>query len=131
MSWKIPEQFRFIEREFGLPGDPYGAFKCASPSRRGYELAIIASPGGDIGGGRIVTWEHVSVHVSANHTGAWVAYCPTWAEMDYVKGLFWDDTDVVMQLHVNDDKKVDIHKHTLHLWRPTDREIPLPDKDLV
>ncbi len=133
MTWKVPEQHRLKGTQdfYGAPGEPFGAFKLDSPTRKGYEILVIASPGGDVGEGRIVAWEHVSVHVSSNFTGAWADYTPTWEEMDYVKGLFWDEADVVMQLQVNDGQKVNVHKHTLHLWRPTDREIPLPDRDLV
>lgn len=132
--WKIPEEHRLNRPGFGIKGDPFGAFKCDSPTRKLHELIIMASPGGtfeDGGKQRTVKWEHVSVHASANFTGTWVNTTPTWDEMDYVKGLFWDPADVVMQLHVNDGKKIDIHKFTLHLWRPTDKDIPLPDPDLV
>lgn len=108
-----------------------GLLSAPAPTRPGYGLTVVASPGGDIGGGRIVAWEHVSVHAVINIVGSPQSVTPTWDEMDYVKGLFWDASDVVMQLHVNDDRKVDTHKHTLHLWRPTDKEIPLPDEDLV
>lgn len=133
--WKIPEEFRHSFSIFGSSGAPYGAFKCESPTRQGYELLIIASPGGviddDNGGERTINWEHVSVHAGFAFVGDQRTATPTWDEMDYVKGLFWDAADVVMQLHINDGEKVDTHKHTLHLWRPTDREIPVPDKDLV
>lgn len=132
--WKVPEEHRLTRPGFGIKGDPFGAFKLDSPTRKGFELIIMASPGGtfeDGGKPRTVHWEHVSVHAAANLVGTWTNFTPTWDEMDYVKGLFWDPGDVVIQIHVNDERKKNIHQHTLHLWRPTDREIPLPDPDLV
>lgn len=68
-------------------------------------------------------WEHVSVSL-ADRT-------PTWKEMDHIKRLFFKDDEVVMQLHVTTADHIDIHPYTLHLWRPTDAEIPLPPKEFV
>jgi hypothetical protein len=55
-------------------------------------------------------WDHVSVSL-ANR-------CPTWEEMDFIKRLFWEDEEVVMQLHVHSKEKVNLHPNCLHLWRP-------------
>jgi hypothetical protein len=68
-------------------------------------------------------WEHVSV--SLPHR------CPTWAEMDRIKRLFWDDDDAVMQLHPPRRTWVNLHPYCLHLWRPTGQTIPLPPTALV
>jgi hypothetical protein len=63
-------------------------------------------------------WEHVSVSFKDR--------CPTWEEMEDVKRRFWQDTDTVMQLHVPVSEHRNCHPYCLHLWRPTDREIPRP-----
>jgi len=55
-------------------------------------------------------WDHVSVSCGDR--------TPTWSEMDRVKRLCFRDEEVVMQLHVNDDRKVNQHPYCLHLWRP-------------
>lgn len=68
-------------------------------------------------------WEHVSV--SLPHR------CPTWEEMDYVKRKFWNDDEVVMQLHVAVENHVSLHPYCLHLWRPMEQIIPLPEKIMV
>ena len=61
-------------------------------------------------------WDHVSV--SLPHR------TPTWAEMETVRALFFRDDETVMQLSVPRDEHVNIHDHTLHLWRPqSDEEI--------
>lgn len=54
-------------------------------------------------------WEHVSVSVY-NRT-------PTWAEMQYVKDLFWDSDDVVVQFHPPRSEYVNCHPYCLHMWR--------------
>jgi hypothetical protein len=63
-------------------------------------------------------WEHVSVSLQTR--------CPTWDEMEAVKRRFWDDADTVMQLHVPPKDHRNFHPYCLHLWRPTDCEIPRP-----
>jgi len=98
-----------------------GAFRLPSPEP-GWDLLLIVSdqplPGGDP-----VAWEHVSVH-PADKRGRMRA--PTWKEMCHVKDLCWDPEDVVMQLHPRASQYVNVHPHTLHLWRPVGVEIPLP-----
>jgi hypothetical protein len=81
----------------------------------GIDLKVLCSDG--------MGWEHVSV--SLPHR------CPTWEEMCYVKGLFWDDHEAVMQLHPPKSEYVNFHSTCLHLWRPTRDRIPLPDSELV
>lgn len=95
-----------------------GAFDCASPEP-GWRLAMIASDGEG--------WEHVSIH-AYNDSRQRV---PTWKEMSYVKRLFWDSSDVAMQLHPREDEYVNCHPFVLHLWRPTDVSIPTPPAMLV
>ena len=68
-------------------------------------------------------WEHVSVSLPDRS--------PTWEEMCFVKGLFWDDDDCVMQLHPPKSDWVNNHSYCLHLWRPVGAEIPRPDSIMV
>jgi hypothetical protein len=70
-------------------------------------------------------WEHVSVSVAEG------GRCPTWEEMCFIKDLFWDDTDCVMQLHPPKSDYVNTHHYVLHLWRPIFQPIPRPPKELV
>lgn len=64
-------------------------------------------------------WEHVSVSLNER--------TPTWAEMDFVKDLFWDEEQCVMQLHVPKIEHVNLHNNCLHLWRPINQKIPRPE----
>jgi hypothetical protein len=95
------------------PGNDYGAFVIPGP--QGETLRIIASPAD---ADKTIPWEHVSV--STRHR------CPYWKEMCWVKDLFWDAEEAVMQLHPPRSDWVNNHRHCLHLWRPGNGEIPLP-----
>lgn len=95
-----------------------GAFTVAA-KKPGVILHVIASDGEG--------WEHVSVHAEENSKKR----VPTWAEMCQIKDMFWDDSDVVMQLHPARSEYVNNHRHVLHLWRPIGAEIPLPPIHLV
>jgi hypothetical protein len=68
-------------------------------------------------------WEHVSVSTPNR--------CPTWEEMCYVKDLFWDDTDCVVQYHPPKSDYVNCHKFCLHMWRPTQIQMPRPPAWMV
>ena len=72
-------------------------------------------------------WEHVSVHISRKGR----TETPSWDEMCKIKSLFWDPEDCVVQFHPPKAEYVNNHKHCLHLWRPTDHNIPTPDSIMV
>lgn len=63
-------------------------------------------------------WEHVSVSRKNR--------CPNWAEMSFIKEMFFRDDETAMQLHVPRSDHVNDHPYCLHLWRPTSQEIPRP-----
>jgi len=79
-------------------------------------------------------WQHVSVSlIKGEKRGKkqLVTRCPTWEEMCWVKSLFWDDEEEVMQLHPPRSQWVNNHPYCLHLWRPDSGEIPLPEAIMV
>lgn len=53
-------------------------------------------------------WEHVSV--SGLH------FAPSWAEMCWVKDVFWMPEEPAFQFHPPRSEYVNVHKHCLHLW---------------
>jgi hypothetical protein len=63
-------------------------------------------------------WEHVSVSTPRRP--------PNWREMCFIKALFWDAEDTVVQFHPPESAYVNQHPHCLHLWRSRDVVIPLP-----
>jgi hypothetical protein len=93
-----------------------GAFVMQGP--KGYVLHIISS-----GVDSEFNWEHVSVSVERRP--------PNWAEMCFVKDLFWDDEECVMQLHPPKSDYVNCHPNCLHLWKPVGQDIPRPPSELV
>lgn len=84
-----------------------GAFriKCGSA-----KLHVICSDG--------MGWDHVSVSLPTR--------TPTWEEMAYVKSLFFDDDEVVLEYHPAKSDYVNNHPFCLHLWRPQNETIPMP-----
>jgi hypothetical protein len=68
-------------------------------------------------------WEHVSVSLPNR--------CPNWREMCFVKDVFWDAEDLMMQYHPAKSEYVNLHDNCLYLWRPAGVEIPTPPKELV
>lgn len=116
---KVPEKYR-ITTGIMASDCSYGnngAFKITL-SNRSIAYAI-ASDGGD--------WEHVSVHIVADGKQR----TPTWNEMCKIKDLFWNNEDTVIQFHPAKSNYINIHKHTLHLWRPIEQQIPAPNKMFV
>lgn len=81
----------------------------------GRDLYVIASHGGG--------WDHVSVSLTNR--------CPNWREMCFVKVLFFDKEDLVIQYLVPHPKHININQYTLHMWRPQDETIPMPPQIMV
>lgn len=78
--------------------------------RRGKTLRVIISDGAG--------WDHVSV--SLKHR------CPTWSEMCWIKDLFFDESETVVQFHPRKSEYVNIHPYTLHLWKNQAFDYHLP-----
>ena len=74
---------------------------------RGRKLEVISSVDKASNG----TWEHVSVVVRGANK------CPDWDTMCFVRQLFWDDEDEVIQIHPKRSRYVNAHNTCLHLWR--------------
>ena len=78
-------------------------------------------------------WEHVSITLFRRVMLKKIPIdrCPTWEEMCFVKSVFWNDDEAVMQLHPPKKDWVSNHPYCLHLWRPTIETIPLPMSIMV
>jgi hypothetical protein len=96
-------------------GDRFGAFLMQGPC--GEELTIMVDSGKRTG------WEHVSVSTRRR--------IPNWQEMCFVKDLFWEPEDCVVQYHPPQSKYVNNYSKVLHLWRPLKEPIPMPPSILV
>lgn len=83
----------------------------------GLPVKIIASDG--------MGWEHVSVSIHNSRM------TPSWEVMCKVKNLFWGEDVWVCQFHPAKADYVNNHPGCLHLWRPTEVELPKPDSIMV
>lgn len=134
MSFHVPELARDTTHPVLGSTSAYGnngAFHLESPEP-GWRLFLICSDGSDPEVPEADGWEHVSVHAWRGGDLSRVQQrTPTWKEMAYVKGLCWDDEDLVVQFHPRRSEYVNCHPHTLHLWRHATREFPTPAPILV
>lgn len=105
---RFPEQYR-VRHVLGLNSFlvPFNAAK----------LAVLASIDTDDNG---IKWEHVSVSLKNR--------IPTWQELKFIKMLFWDPEDEVIQLFPPQSQYVNVHKNWLHLWRPINVDLPWSKK---
>jgi hypothetical protein len=115
MSFHVPNECRIKD---GLMGsdNSYGNNGAFQFSYKSYDFHAVASDG--------MGWEHVSVTIKANHT-------PSWEQMCFVKSLFWDDEDTVIQFHPKKSDYVNNHNYCLHLWRSTETEVKTPPTIMV
>lgn len=91
-----------------------GMFIIKSPN--GYDdLNVLASDGEG--------WEHVSVSMPRR--------TPSWEEMCFIKSIFWDSDDVVIQYHPAEEEYVNFHPHCLHLWRKIGHKFETPPTYMV
>ncbi len=122
----FPEQFRdpldgtpFASKE----GDLFGVFlihrKALTKTTYSRSLKVIATDGED------TEWEHVSVSLTNNSKS-----CPSWEEMRYVKSLFWEPEDCVVEFHVGESNHISFAE-VLHLWRWKNGTFPQPPKICV
>jgi len=110
MALRFPEQYHIQIGEMATRSGN-GAFYVPGLEGRSYRLFVIASVA--------FGWEHVSVSLRDR--------TPTWEEMCRVKALFWEEEDCVIQYHPPASEYVNNHDHVLHLWRPLEAVLPLPD----
>lgn len=68
-------------------------------------------------------WDHVSISLSTR--------CPNWLEMCFVKDLFFEKQELVIQFHPPESEYVNYHPHVLHLWRPWEQTLILPPKYML
>lgn len=48
---------------------------------------------------------------------------PTWDDMCRIKDIFWDEEELVVQVHPPKSEYVNIMPNCLHLWRDKDGQI--------
>jgi len=98
--FKVPNEYRIREGELGSTEEigNDGAFLIPYQS---FNLRVIASDGKG--------WEHVSVSLQNR--------CPNWREMCFIKDVFWDAEDVVIQYHPAKSEYVNGLCRKVGFWR--------------
>jgi hypothetical protein len=124
-SMKFPEQYRLHNPPSASmrtnTGDPYGMFIVPSGhAPGGRSLKIIACRDFEETKG----WQHVSVSLVQLPD-----VTPRWDTMCFVKDLFWEPEQVVVQFHPPKSEHVNTHNGCLHLWHHQD--MITPPKELV
>jgi hypothetical protein len=99
----------------GWAGDEdHGSFIIQNPVD-GAKMVVIASK--DAG------WDHVSVSRKAR--------MPNWIEMSFVHRKFFKPDEVCIQLHLPEDRHINIHPLVLHIWRSHTQAYELPPRIFV
>lgn len=97
-----------------------------APMPYGIKIGLLDLPTGVrcsvVAGNNEDGWEHVSVELYARRL-------PTWEEMCYIKDLFWDDEEEVVQIHPKKSQYVDMTE-ALHLWRPIGGDWRMMNRDV-
>ena len=96
---------------------PFGKFMLNGPC--GARLMVVANGAEP----ESFQWEHVSVSLSNR--------CPNWPEMCFVKDLFWNDDETVLEIHPEKSVYISNHPNCLHLWRDALGDPRLPPPELV
>ena len=110
------EKYRIVEGHYGSDASfaMVGAFEVPFESN---VLKIISDDG------LASNWEHVSVSLKNR--------CPNWKEMCFVKNVFWEREETVIQYHPPQSEYINNHPYVLHLWKPKKQVIPLPPWVLI
>ena|ERR1700679_3948375 len=118
-DWKDLEPFRIQPRGYETsPGETWGWFAFGFGKKL---IRCMTTDGIETG------WEHVSVSVAIGRD----CRMPTWEEMCFVKGKFWDEEECVIQFHPPKSEYINNHVACLHLWKYTGGEFPLPPSIFV
>jgi len=96
------------------PGDTRGWFLLQN-GRTGRRFKVLVGDG--------LGWDHVSVSTPS-------ARLPCWDDMCWIKSLFFEPGECVVQYHPPAATYVN-HGEVLHLWRPQEAEIPMPPEVCV
>lgn len=118
MKQTVPSELEAARVAVGpMASKPEYGFNGAFVVKRDHrtKFVCIASTGGG--------WDHVSVEVKMRGS---LRRLPTWEEMCWIRKLFFEDEEIVVQYHPPKSQYVNVHPFVLHLWRDQRGAIPLP-----
>jgi len=99
-------------------GDTVGLFLIKGPMAEVLTVMVSDGYGWEEMGFHSPAWEHVSVYKPSS--------IPSWPEMCFIKDLFFEAEDCVLQFHPPKSQYVNCHEYCLHLWRVIGFEFPMP-----
>ena len=118
----VPEKNRITNHPYYGSDSSFGnngVFKIHPPFSVKEYLCIVSD---------MLGWEHVSVSMTKTNNASKkkTNAIPTWDDMCFIKSLFWDEDDTVLQFHPKKSEYVNNHDKVLHLWRKVgvDHELP-------
>jgi hypothetical protein len=115
------ERGRVLAGNYGSP--PGASFGLFFIRRRGVQLKIMSSGGGEDMPEEAQGWEHVSISTPSR--------CPTWEEMAWIKDQFFGEEETVLQFHPPRSRYVNHSEFCLHLWRKQGVAVELPPPILI
>ena len=68
-------------------------------------------------------WEHCSVGSDMK--------TPDWDVMCRVKDIFWGEDECCVEYHPKEEDYVNMHEHTLHIWKQVGIDFPMPPSIMV
>jgi hypothetical protein len=123
--FKVPDEYRIRTGAMGSTEaiGNNGAFSIPYVSRNYKVAAKKKKPNLIVIASDQEGWEHVSISLKVRD--------PSWLQMCFIKEMFWDEYDCVVQYHPPKSDYVNHHPHCLHLWRPTEFDMPRPPSIFV
>ena len=115
MSLNEYRQKTIEQKMYGTIGDSKNGVFEIQCKKTGKKLFIVASAGGG--------WDHVSISLKNR--------IPLWVEMCFVKDLFFEPYETVIQFHPNIEEYVNRCKNCLHLWKNQNHVHELPPEWMV
>lgn len=122
INWSHLEQFRRSPEGYeSKTGDTFGWFVWQKGKT---QIRVMAVDGDETG------WEHVSVSVAYKTSRKWEERTPKWDEMRWIKSMFWEAEECVVEFHPPESDYVNLATNCLHLWRYVNG-FPMPPKICV
>lgn len=115
-DWKYLNERR-IKQGYFASDESYGFNGAFEFMANNTPVRVIASDG--------MGWQHVSVTIRGSRKP------PHWDVMCFVKDLFWELEDCVVQFHPPHSRYISNHDGCLHLWRSTAAEFPMPPMETI
>jgi hypothetical protein len=115
-QYKIEHPLIKVFSKYEAMGDEKNCMIRIPSKTRNTNIIVIFSSGGG--------WEHASVSLENKKM-------PCWDELCFVKDLFWDESETVVQFHPKKTDHVNIMTTCLHLWKKVGEEYELPKRFMV